>query len=72
MYCPGVQANSVQACNAGNVNACLNRGLESCAGFVVWLAAIPYQLANVAMRMGLLRARDLLAIKSFLDSFRET
>jgi hypothetical protein len=27
MYCFGVHANSVHACNAGNVNACLNREL---------------------------------------------
>ena len=32
MYCPGVCVSSVHACNAGNVNACLNRGLGSCAG----------------------------------------
>jgi hypothetical protein len=38
MYCPGVQANSVHACNAGNVNDRLNVMLESRA----WLVcAIP-------------------------------
>jgi hypothetical protein len=41
MYCPGVQACSVHACNAGNVNACLNVVIESCAGLVWGLAAIP-------------------------------
>jgi hypothetical protein len=50
MYYPGVQMNSVRVssaqscnvwmsgvhvCNAGNVNARLNRGLESCAWLVV-------------------------------------
>jgi hypothetical protein len=37
MYCPGVHANSVHAICAGNVNARLNRGLESCA----WLDSVP-------------------------------
>jgi len=36
MYCPGVQANSVHACNAGNVNDRLNRSFESCAWLVWW------------------------------------
>jgi hypothetical protein len=35
MPVPGVQTNSVHACNAGNVNACLNVTIESCAGLVV-------------------------------------
>jgi hypothetical protein len=36
MYCPGVHANSVHACNAGNVNGRLNVSLESCA----WLEPV--------------------------------
>jgi hypothetical protein len=40
MICPGVHANSVHVCNAGNVNACLNVSLESCAWLVGWLAGI--------------------------------
>ena len=79
MYCPSVQANSVHACNAGNVNDRLNRWLESRAGLVVWLAAIPYWLTNVARRMGVPRACDLLITivhtysqNKLLYSFRET
>jgi len=56
MYFPSVQANSVHACNAGDWNARLNRGLESCAGLVDWHAGIPYQLTNVTWRMGASRA----------------
>jgi hypothetical protein len=37
---PSVQASSVHVCNAGNVNACLNVTLESCAGLEIWLAGI--------------------------------
>jgi|688.fasta_scaffold327066_4 hypothetical protein len=51
MICPGVQANSVHACNAGNVNDRLDVMLESCDWFVDWLAGIPYQLTNVTWRM---------------------
>jgi hypothetical protein len=37
MICPGVQANSVHSCNAGNVNDRLNVSLESRA----WLESVP-------------------------------
>jgi hypothetical protein len=37
MICPGVHANSVHSCNAGNANGRLNRGLESRA----WLESVP-------------------------------
>jgi hypothetical protein len=49
----------------------LNRELGSRAWLVVWLAGIPYQLTNVARRMGASCAYDLLAIKSFLDTIRQ-
>ena len=49
----------------------LNVLLESCAWLVAWLAAIPYQLTNVARRMGLPRAYDLLAIEILLDTIRQ-
>jgi len=74
MYCPGVQANSVHVCHAGNVNARLNRWLGTCAGFVGWLAGIPYQLTNVTWRMErfALVVCVTIANKIFLvDSFRE-
>jgi hypothetical protein len=45
MYCPGVQANSVHVCNAGNVNACLNVMLESRAGLVPVLVPVPVPVA---------------------------
>jgi hypothetical protein len=37
MPVPGVHANSVHSCNAGNANGRLNRGLESRA----WLESVP-------------------------------
>ena len=57
MICPGVQANSVHACNAGNANACLNRALESCAWLVGWPCLspwnIPWNIRSGAMAVGL-------------------
>jgi hypothetical protein len=43
MICPGVQANSVHACNSGNVNDRLNVTIESRA----WLeCALPESLVK--------------------------
>jgi hypothetical protein len=67
-WCSCEQCSCVQ-CRSSSGR--LNRELESCAWLVVWLAAIPYQLANVARRMGASRAHDLLAIGILLDTIRQ-